>query len=389
MFTKVITNNLQCHLCESPHLTTFHTFENLGRATSDCKPWPNSGKLGICVDCHTVQKVINDFWREESADIYANYELYHQSPNAKEQPVFNSITGISKPRSMAVLDYIQGLTKLSDNAKILDIGCGVGNMLKSLSQVFDNAQLYGFEPNAHKKLDLEKITNVKKIYTKIEGLADNHFDVMTMIHVLEHIESPVSFLKKLKNHITPAGYLIIAVPDYTQNPFDLIIADHASHFSMTTLKNLLVKSGFDVIDISDETISKEIVAICKIKTEDKPSECANNLSENHIFVQKQLDWLVESINTAKKVAQSSRPFGIFGTSIAANWIYGELSEFIDFFVDEDLDRVGQLYHQKPVYSLNHVPQSSHVFVCLQPSIVKKVMNRITSSKYFLYATPEL
>ena len=62
---------------------------------------------------------------------------------------------------------------------------------------------------------------------------------MTMIHVLEHIESPFEFLEKLKTHINYDGHLIIAVPDYITNPFDLIIADHASHFSLNTLQNLL------------------------------------------------------------------------------------------------------------------------------------------------------
>ena len=112
----MITNNyLLCHLCKSNNVTLFPKFAQLTRATSDCKPWAGMGKLCMCNDCHTVQKVTDAAWRAEAATIYSNYELYHQSPNGKEQPVFNSITGAPTPRSAAVLDYAQTIIKLKRN----------------------------------------------------------------------------------------------------------------------------------------------------------------------------------------------------------------------------------------------------------------------------------
>lgn len=386
----MITNNyLLCHLCKSNNVTLFPTFAQLTRATSDCKPWAGMGKLCMCNDCHTVQKVTDAAWRAEAATIYSNYELYHQSPNGKEQPVFNSITGVPTPRSVAVLDYAQTIIKLKENCHIIDIGCGVGNTLKSLSRACATAQLYGFEPNAHKKDELEKLENVQKIYTDIARFDEQKFDVMTMIHVLEHIESPLEFLEKLKAHINHDGYLIIAVPDYTTNPFDLIIVDHASHFSLNTLQHLLERSGFELVSISNTTVNKEIVAVCRVSNTHKDEMAVINISNgvDDNFVQKQLDWLAEITSAAEKIAKSCRPFGIFGTSIAANWIYGALPDYIDFFVDEDLDRVGTMYHKKPVYAVNKIPKSSHVFVCLQPSIVQNVVERISSPQYALYATP--
>lgn len=370
-------------------MTLFPEFSQLSRATSDCKPWPGMGKLSMCSACHTVQKVTDVAWRIEASLIYASYELYHQSPDGKEQPVFNSITGVPTPRSAAVLDYAQTVINLKENGRIIDIGCGVGNTLKSLSQACATAQLYGFEPNAHKREALEKLKNVQTIYTDIARFDEQKFDVMTMIHVLEHIESPLEFLEKLKNHIRLEGHLIIAVPDYTTNPFDLIIADHASHFSLNTLQHLLEKSGFDVVSISNTIINKEIVAVCRVTHNHKDEMDVMNLSSNadESLVQKQLDWLAETAFTAEKIAKSCRPFGVFGTSIAANWLYGALADYIDFFVDEDLDRVGTLYHKKPVYAVNQIPQASHVFVCLQPGIVNKVIERISSSDYAVYATP--
>jgi len=387
--TDIQSKALQCHLCLSNNVILFDSFANIDRAASDCKPWPKGGKLCICTACCTVQKVIDSSWRAEVSEIYANYELYHQATDEREQPVFNSITGTSTPRSVAVLEYAQQVVGLKSDSKVIDIGCGVGNMLKSLSRMLTTAELYGFEPNVHKKQVLEQIENVAGIYTEMSQLKNIQFDLLTMIHVLEHIDSPMQVLEKLKNNITPDGYLLIAVPDYTTNPFDLIITDHASHFSLETLHNLLLNSGLEVIDISNTIINKEIVAVCKVPAQARQSAATMiRPIYNQDLVQKQLDWMRTIIDNARDTAESNRPFGIFGTSIAANWMYGALSDVVDYFVDEDQDRVDKLYHQKPVYSASKIPNGSHTYVCLQPNVVGNVMKRFSSSGYCLYATPD-
>jgi SAM-dependent methyltransferase len=379
---------VQCHICRSNAVFLFDSFAYLGRATSDCKPWPKGGKLCVCRDCNTVQKIPDSSWRLEVNKIYGNYELYHQSTDGIEQPVFNSETASSIPRSIAVLNYAKTVITIKDNIHAIDIGCGVGNMLKSMSQTLTTAKLYGFEPNAHKKKELEGIKNVAEIYTDIEQVNPSYFDLITMIHVLEHVESPLDFLKNLKYKIKPGGYLIVAVPDYTENPFDLIITDHATHFAMDTLFHLLLMSGFEILNISNKAINKEIIAICKVSSEENMAEKPKSSAVyNRAFVQKQLDWLAAIVAEVKNTVAINRPFGIFGTSIAANWVYGELAGNIDFFVDEDLDRVNKEYHQKPVYHASKIPPGSHTFVCLQPNVVRKVIERISSTDYFLYAPP--
>lgn len=381
-------DKLQCHLCDSHEITFFESFKNLGRASSDCKPWPKGGTLCICNDCGTVQKMVDTHWHDEVSTIYANYELYHQSTDYKEQPVFDSTTGESSPRSIAILNYVQSLLAIKNNINAIDIGCGIGNMLSSLSKTFTLAKLHGFEPNAHKKNELEQLKNIVDIYTEIDQFSHKKFDLLTMIHVLEHIASPMDVLKKLKRSIEPGGYLVIAVPDYTANPFDLIITDHASHFCVDTLYDLLLRSGLDVVNISNKAINKEIIAICKLPNNDVLiSEKRSAPVNNYDLVQQQLCWMTEITTQAKAIAQANRPFGIFGTSIAANWIYGELAGEIDFFVDEDLDRVDKLYHEKPVYYSTSIPKNSHTLVCLQPNVVEKVIQRIQSCDYHVYPTP--
>ena len=57
------------------------------------------------------------------------------------------------------------------------------------------------------------------------------FDLVVMVHALEHIPRLIEFLSALKNLLTPTGLLLIEVPDLDKSPFDILIADYCTHFS--------------------------------------------------------------------------------------------------------------------------------------------------------------
>jgi hypothetical protein len=56
-------------------------------------------------------------------------------------------------------------------------------------------------------------------------------------------------------------------------------------------------------------------------------------------VKAHIAWLEGVLNAAKE-GRKRRRFGIFGTSIAAMWLFGEIGDDVDFFVDEDPNRLG-------------------------------------------------
>ena len=69
----------RCHNCGAAPLKRALGYENLFRVTSDCKPWPPGGQMGLCEACGLLQAVTNKRWEDESRDIYTGYEIYHQS----------------------------------------------------------------------------------------------------------------------------------------------------------------------------------------------------------------------------------------------------------------------------------------------------------------------
>lgn len=69
-------------------------------------------------------------------------------------------------------------------------------------------------------------------------------------------------------------------------------------------------------------------------------------------------------------------FGIFGTSIAATWLDAETRQAAAFFVDEDLQRVGKLHLDRPVFSPAAVPDGATVLLALPAVVAGPVVKRL-------------
>jgi hypothetical protein len=201
-------------------------------------------------------------------------------------------------------------------------------------------------------------------------------------------------LATLRSKLTPTGLLLIQTPDATRNPFDLIVADHSIHFSPDTLATLVRRTGFDLVSLSTEWVSKELSLVAG-------HAGARTTGEREIDVEHdtdalpatlaRLEWLRQVAHEARRLAQ--RPsFGIFGTSIAGAWLFGELGGAVDFFVDEDESRVGRSYMGRPIYAPRDVPETSEVFLGLATAVADGIYRRLSvdrSCSFRLHLPPPL
>lgn len=118
--------------------------------------------------------------------------------------------------------YIQGLKlKYTLDAiknvkgKILDIGCGGGNMAKAIKRERPDLKVYGIDISktaihAAKKND----QGVYFVNNSSESLSfkDNYFDAVVMYDVLEHVEKPAKTIKELKRVLKKDGLIHIFSP---------------------------------------------------------------------------------------------------------------------------------------------------------------------------------
>jgi len=105
------------------------------------------------------------------------------------------------------------LEKRGETIKILDVGCGVGNQLDMLLELFPSAETYGVEPSKlaqHKAQQRGHTTYCEKF--EDANLPKSYFDLVISIHVIEHVENPAVFLSKCSEVVKDDGYVLIETP---------------------------------------------------------------------------------------------------------------------------------------------------------------------------------
>jgi SAM-dependent methyltransferase len=131
--------------------------------------------------------------------------------------------------------------------KILDVGCGTGEMMKALSVFGDVKGVEIYKP----LVEYSKAIGLDVSEGGIGELPFNEkFDIVTLLDVLEHIEDD-SIVKNLSNYLKPDGLLFITVPalPLLWGPSD-IYSKHYRRYCRNDLKKKLEKFGFDVQKIS-------------------------------------------------------------------------------------------------------------------------------------------
>lgn len=248
-------DTMTCGICGLGLLEELQGYRSMRRVTSDCRPWPAGGRLGLCNSCGAVQKPADDAFIAEIEDIYRSYAIYHQGGGAEqavfEQAVFEQATGSPLARSAQLLKAFTASTALNAKGRMLDVGCGNGAMLKAFGDVAPSWMKAGTEFDAKYCREIEAIPRTEPLHVGgLEGV-QGVFDLVTMIHVLEHVLDPLDALRTIRGKLKPDGVLLVEVPNHQKNPFELLIADHRTHFSTNSLARLLRLSGYDVDIITE------------------------------------------------------------------------------------------------------------------------------------------
>jgi hypothetical protein len=222
---------------------------------------------------------------------------------------------------------------------------------------------------------LQRLPNFVELYTRPVSEISERFDIVTMIHSLEHMPDPFVSLQEAAVLLNGGGALFVEIPNVVTSLFDLLVADHLVHFSPAHLGYLANRAGFAVSVIRDDLLPKEITLLARrgdaefIRPDPKVTM---KIAEANVA------WLGSVIEEARRAAASAKTFGIFGTSISGMWLYGALRENVAFFVDEDATRFGQSFDGIPIFSPSQVPSASTVFVPLAPIVASNVAARHAS-----------
>lgn len=381
------TDGLGCQICGASALVEIEGFSALWRVASDCTPFRQGGRLSVCDACDAVQKISDDRWFAEIGEIYRKYDIYHQSGGV-EQSVFDSMAGRPKRRSVVLAERVAGALNLTPSGRLLDFGCGNGAMLAAFSEVRPQWSLFGLELDDRNLGRHKQIPGFCGLYTGAPEEVPGHFDLITLSHSLEHTPAPGAVLRSLREKLATGGRLFVQVPNAGQNPFDLVVADHLCHFTADTLVHLVTRSGFLVERVDTDWVTKEISLLAS--PADAPSADQRRAEQRLTVdgVRERVGWLEAVVDGARRAAAEER-FGLFGTSISATWLFGQLADDVEFFVDEDPARAGGHHMQRPIWRPDEAPANAAVYLALVPAVAQAVRDRLRALPLRFHSPPPL
>ncbi len=136
--------------------------------------------------------------------------------------------------------------------RILDVGCGTGEMTDMLRE-FGSVTALDTSPDAIRYCNLRfgdqvdvRLGDVSGGVPPLEGV-----EIVTAFDVLEHLDDDVAALGRLHAALAPRGVLVVTVPafQFLWGPHD-VINEHRRRYTHRALRRRLETAGFDVERIS-------------------------------------------------------------------------------------------------------------------------------------------
>jgi trans-aconitate methyltransferase len=141
--------------------------------------------------------------------------------------------------------------------RILDVGCGQGELLRDLQGRLPAARISGSDLSSRSISDSRARNPTFDLFEMDVAAPDfaaryqaqrGAFDLVTCCEVLEHIPDHETAARNVASLLAPGGALIVTVPGGKMSKFDLAIG-HQRHYDEAGLRALLTGAGLRVDDV--------------------------------------------------------------------------------------------------------------------------------------------
>lgn len=219
----------------------------------NAKDFTVSGQLFAVWECkNCTLRFTQDVPNEAGIGAYYKSDTYVSHSNTKKGLV-NRLYHIVRKRTLKQkLALVRRYSRLMEG-HLLDIGAGTGAFASIMQAA--GWKVTGLEPDIDARKNAKKDYNVDlEPLERLFSQQKDHFDVITLWHVLEHVHNLHDYLKTFGELLTSDGTLIIAVPNYTSYDSEHYGKDwaawdvprHLWHFSPKSMDVLLNLHGLEV-----------------------------------------------------------------------------------------------------------------------------------------------
>lgn len=221
------------------------------------------------------------------SDLYSTDDLINHYLNVYDKSRKYKINRFGKER-------ISILQKYKKKGTLLDFGCGTGWFLELAKKYYDS---YGIEFSDQLREYLQKKHNIKAFKDMSKLPKNLKFDIITAFDVIEHVESPVRFLKMIKKYLKKDGIALIYTPNKNSLGFNylkfynnlLCPPAHLFYFAENSFKFMCKKTNFKLI--SHQTKGLDFGDIYAYQNEKKDKKLAKLILKNSHQMQQIFDEL--------------------------------------------------------------------------------------------------
>lgn len=183
---------------------------------------------------------------------YLSSRYGYHSVSAPWANIFGLIRGLS-PRKRTALGFRVMFLPEHQGGKLLEVGCGSGDMLKVMQELGWHTEGVDFDPKAVENAQSKGLRVVHGTL-KAQHYPDDYFDAVTMSHLIEHVPEPGQLLRECHRILKPGGRLVIATPNSDAWGHRLFASSwrglepprHLHVFNRCSLTLLAQKAGFRI-----------------------------------------------------------------------------------------------------------------------------------------------
>jgi SAM-dependent methyltransferase len=173
-----------------------------------------------------------------------------------EQAEATNVVGGEEENVRRTMAHYYGLVRpyLPGHQRMLDVGCDMGFLLDVAARDgFE--ELHGIEPNPKARRVAEEVPGavISEKFYEDQDYPAGSFDLITLIHVLDHVFNPREVVERALDHLRPGGILLAVVHNVNSllgralgERFPVFNLYHHYFFSKDTLRALCERAGYEV-----------------------------------------------------------------------------------------------------------------------------------------------
>lgn len=197
-------------------------------------------ETSMCESCAHVYRSLkpNEDW------FNAQFAIRHQSQlNAGISPLSEEIEKERLERYRAIAQFAK--KRFPEMKSYLDVGCGPATGFKAFEEL--GIASTGVEPDTSRAVIAKQNGHDVREVQFQDFESSVSYDLISMVHSLEHFQQPLDFLKRAKNFAHANTLLYIEVPevlDHVKDWNDSLYLAHMSNFCEKSLRILASRAGW-------------------------------------------------------------------------------------------------------------------------------------------------